>query len=132
MNASVVNEPDFVYWGTGNFWWHFPSMTSYSLPVAPLRCSGKLCQSYFFPGLVSLMRFPQNATPITDDYSPYATTIVQKNAPGYQFDFYPIDSQRDPAIILNDCRVFGIPIVALQLCLKKTNDSSLVAGNVPQ
>jgi len=129
MNTSLVG--DSVFWeffGTGNFWWHFPAMMSYSYSAAPVRCSGKTCQSYFFPGLISLVRFSSSAPEISDSDSPLATTIIQKNAPGYQIDFYPIDVTQDPPMTLSDCRVFGIPIVAFQLCLKKTNDSSLVAG----
>jgi hypothetical protein len=128
MNTTFVDDPVFQYFGTGNFWWHFPAMTSYSSPVEPVRCSGKTCQSYFYPGLISLVRFPPGAPSVPDSDSPLSTTIIQKNAPGYQMDFYPVDPQIDPAITLADCQTFGIPIAALQICLKKTNDSSLLAG----
>lgn len=128
MNTSFVDDPFFQYLGTGNFWWNFASIMSYSLPIEPLHCSGKFCKSFFFPGMLSLAIFPSDAPPIDDSDSPSATTIMQKNAPGYQFEFYPIDENQDPPMTLDDCQVFGIPIVALQLCLKKTNESSLIAG----
>jgi len=131
MNTTLVDDPTFQDFATPNFWWHFPAMTSYSYPVEPVRCSGKTCQSYFFPGLISLIQFPPNAPPISDNDFPLATTIVQENAPGFQMDFYPMNELTDPSITLADCQVFGIPVVAIQLCLKKTNDSSLLAGNVP-
>ena len=128
MNTSLVNDPDFPFFATGNFWWHFPSMMSYSHPITSVSCSGSLCQSFYFPGPISLIQFPPGAPAITHTDSPLATTFIEKNSPGYQIEFYPVDESKDPPILMDDCRVFGIPIVALQVCLKKTNDSSFLAG----
>src|SRR5947207_11936288 len=60
------------------------------------------------------------------DY-PTATTYILNDSPGYQVDFYPIKESKDPPMTLDDCRVFGIPFDAIQICLKKSN-SSLLAG----
>jgi hypothetical protein len=125
LNTSLVNDPDFRFFATGNFWWHFPSMLSYSHSIAPLNCSGPTCKSFYFPGGMSLLKFPPDAKPITNIDSPIATTFVQKNSPGYQLEFQPAEQHEDLAITLADCRVFGIPIIALQLCLKRYQDSIL-------
>jgi hypothetical protein len=125
LNTSLVNDPDFRFFATGNFWWHFPSMLSYGHSIAPLNCSGATCKSFYFPGGISLLKFPPDAKPITNKDSPVATTFVQKNSPGYQLEFQPVQPHEDLAITLADCRVFGIPIIALQLCLKKYHDSIL-------
>jgi hypothetical protein len=130
MNTSLVNDPNFQYFATGNFWWHFPSMMSYAYPVTPLSCSdlSSDCQAFYFPGQLSLIQFPAGEPAVTKTDSPSATTLIEKDAPGYQIEFEAIDSV--PNFNLADCRVFGIPIVAVQVCLKETNDS-FIAGTLP-
>lgn len=59
-----------------------------------------------------------------------AGTLIQYDAPGYQIDFSPIDEIRDPAVTLEDCHVYGLEGLAIQLCLKQSN-SSIIAGNSP-
>ena len=56
-----------------------------------------------------------------------ANLFVQNNAPGYQIDYYQIDLANDPKMTLDDCRLYGLESVALQICLKKV-DTSLMAG----
>ena len=130
MNTSLVYDPKFQFEATANFWWNFPSVMSSGFSIAPVTCSGNDCQSFWFPGPISSIQFAPGAAPVTDDDAPQATTFIEKSAPGYQIDFNPIDETKDPPMLLEDCRVFGIPIIAIQLCLKKTNDSSLLAGTV--
>ena len=91
MNTSLVQDPDFQYIATGNFWWHFPSMMSYSYPVSPVSCSGAFCQSFFFPGPISLIKFIPDAPAITDADAPLANSFIEQNSPGYQIDFSPVD-----------------------------------------
>lgn len=132
MNTSILNDPDFMYYATANFWWHFPAIFTYSHAVAPTSCSGEKCKAFFFSAPLSLLKFLPNSPNVTTTDSPLATTFVEKNSPGYQIEFSPIDFGKDPLITLSDCRVFGIPILAFQLCLKESNDSkSLIAGITP-
>ncbi len=132
MNTSILHDPAFMYYATANFWWHFPAIFTYSHAVAPTTCSGDKCKAFFFSSPLSLLKFLPNSPNVSTTDSPLATTFVEKNSPGYQIEFSPIDIGKDPLITLSDCRVFGIPILAFQLCLKETNDSrSLIAGNPP-
>jgi hypothetical protein len=129
MNSSLITDPDFMDSATPNFWWHFPAMFSYSHVVPPTSCSGKKCNAFFFPAPISLLKFLPNSRNVSTMDSPLATTFIEKNSPGYQIEFSPIDSTMDPAITLEDCQVFGIPFMAFQFCLKQSNDSkSLLAG----
>lgn len=66
----------------------------------------------------------QNITRL--DY-PLATSYIQNDAPGYQVQYSPIDSETEPPFTFEDCRVFGIPYMAIELCLKTAN-SSMLAG----
>jgi hypothetical protein len=132
MNTSILNDPDFMYYTTANFWWHFPAIFTYSHAVAPTSCSGEKCNAFFFSAPLSLLKFLPNSPNVSTTDSPLATTFVEKNSPGYQIEFSPIDFGKDLLITLSDCRVFGIPILAFQLCLKESNDSkSLIAGITP-
>ena len=126
MNTSIVNDPDFQFFGTGNFWWHFPSMMSYSYPVTPLNCPDPTvnCQAYYFPGPLSVIKFPHGEAIVSSTDSPAATTLIEKNAPGFQIEF---DDTKAPNFTLADCRVFGVPMLAIQVCLKEENDS-FIAG----
>lgn len=132
MNTSLVNDPDFQFFATGNFWWHFPSMMSYSYPVTPINCPDPSvnCQAYYFPGPLSLIKFPHGEAIVSKTDSPAATTLIEKNAPGFQIEFEPKDDAKDPNFTLADCRVFGIPMLAIQVCLKESNDS-FIAGILP-
>jgi hypothetical protein len=128
MNTSLLQDPGFKYFATSDFWWHFPSMMAYNRPVTPLRCSGESCQAFYFPGPLSAMRFRPELS-MTDADFPAGTTFIQKNAPGYQIEFSPIDEKTDPPIDpTSDCQIFGIPVVAVRLCLKENNDFSYSAG----
>ena len=129
MNTSILNDADFTYYATANFWWHFPAIFSYGHVVAPAGCSGKGCKAFFFPAPLSLLKFLPDSPNVTTTNSPLATTFIEKDSPGYQIEFSAIDIDNDPRVTLADCQVFGIPILAFQLCLKQDNDSkSLLAG----
>jgi hypothetical protein len=65
-----------------------------------------------------------NVTSVPSDAYPEAITYIQNDAPGYQIDFYPIDMQKE-SIALSDCRVYGLNSLAIQVCLKQTNNSFL-------
>jgi hypothetical protein len=127
MNTSLVLDPNFGIYATSDFWWHLPAMMSYGYPVAPVRCVGAACQSLFFSSPLSTVKF-HNETTITGSDSPSATSFILKNAPGYQIEFHPMDKSTNLGLTFQNCRVFGIPIVAVQVCLRKTNDTALIAG----
>jgi len=70
-----------------------------------------------------------NDTNLPSDSSyPEAISYIQNDAPGYQFDFYPIDTAFNPAMTMEDCRVYGYNSMALNICLKQVNDTSLLSG----
>jgi hypothetical protein len=129
MNTSIVHDPKYMSYTTPNFWWHFPAMFSYSHVVAPTSCSGKRCNAFFFPAPISLLKFIPNSPNVSNTDSPLATTLIEKNSPGYQIEFSAIDIARDAVITLGDCQVFGISVLAFQFCLKQSDDSkALLAG----
>lgn len=69
-----------------------------------------------------------NTTLPADSVNPDAISYIQNDAPGYQFDFYPIDPAVDPPMTIDDCRVYGIFNTALNICLKQVNETSLLTG----
>ena len=128
MNTSLLQNPSFAQIATSNFWWHFPAMMSYSFPISPVTCAGADCQSFYFPGPIGAVIFPPNATEISSKDSPEAGSLIEKNAPGYQIEFGSQYLPDDLPLSLDDCRVFGIPFMAVQLCLKTASNLSIVAG----
>lgn len=66
-----------------------------------------------------------------DNSYPDAISYIVNDAPGYQFDFYPIDPETDPPITMEDCRVYGIFNAAINICLKQVNETSLLTGTLP-
>ena len=128
MNESLVQDPDFPYYGTSMFSFHFPAMMSYSHPVTPLNCSGPACRSFFFSGPLSVAKFPPDARPITKNDSPDATAFIQKNAPGYQMEFVSFKDGSGGSFAVGDCRVLGVPFCAVQICVRKNENSSFIAG----
>jgi hypothetical protein len=130
MNASLANASWFQDVAIDFFWLNFPSLLSdgkISYAVAPATCSGTSCQSFFLPGPTSVIQFDPNSPNITDSLSPEASVFMQYNAPGYQFDFSPIEEGTDPPILETDCHLYGLEGLALQICLKQSN-SSIIAG----
>jgi hypothetical protein len=114
---------------TAQFWWYFPAVLSDSLtvqPATPLNCSGDQCQSFFFPGSMRNILLDPKLPPIGSNEYPGAISYMQNDAPGYQIDYSPLDPTDSP-ITLADCRVYGIEIMAIQICLRKSNNS-LLAG----
>jgi hypothetical protein len=132
LNVSLVNTDLFNLTSTAEFWWYFPSILSDSqrtIGVPPVSCSGDTCHSYFLPGSMAAILLDPNLPAITPATYPDAVAYIQNDAPGYQLDYYPVDVDA-PGITLDDCRVYGLDNLALQICLKN-GESSLVAGMHP-
>jgi hypothetical protein len=128
LNTSVVYTNDFNITATAVFWWYFPAFltdSKRSRAVAPLNCSGQYCNSYFLPGSwVNVVPDP-NLPPISANEYPKATAYVQNDAPGYQLEFSYIDRVNDPKMTLDDCQLYGVEDVAVQICLKEAGQSLL-------
>ena len=130
MNTTLVHTPAFNLTATAQFWWYYPALLTdgqTSKAVTPINCNGDNCNSFFLPGPMALIDFGPSLPTITADQYPDATSYIQNDAPGYQIDFEPIDYEHDPSITLDDCKVFGVHTIAVQICLKKVN-SSFLAG----
>jgi hypothetical protein len=132
MNTSFAQTSWFNEIAVDFFWFYFPALLSdgkISHSVFPVSCeSGPSCEGYFLPGPTSVIHFDPTSPNITEALFPEASTFIQYDAPGYQIDFHPID-ENDPVMIIGDCHVYGLPGLALQLCLKQSN-LSLITGNV--
>jgi hypothetical protein len=134
MNTSVAQVGGFNLTATAEFWWYFPALLTDSKRVkagTPLNCSGQNCNSYFIPGSMSSIDLDPNQPTIAKQDYPKAISYIQNDAPGYQLDFYPIDRVNDVSMTLDDCRVYGVDRVAIQVCLKETG-GSLLAGTFLQ
>jgi hypothetical protein len=135
INSSLSEYPYFNLTATTTFWWYFPALLTdvkRVRGVAPLNCSGtdNECLSYFLPGsMTSIQLDPSQPVLLPTEY-PQGTAYVQVDAPGYQMDFQKIDRVNDPYMTLLDCHLYGIPEVAIQLCLKE-NGNEILAGNLP-
>ena len=130
MNSTLLDIPGFNETAPELFWWYFPSILAdgqFGSTVEPISCSGTSCTSYFLPGSLSTIIFDPTLPNITGSDYPSATSYMQNNAPGYQLDFSPMDEAPDPPMTLDDCHVYGLTQIAVQVCLKKSN-SSLLAG----
>jgi len=130
MNTSLLKEWTFNDTIADSFWWSFPSILAdgtVSTSVSPTKCSGDSCSAYFFPGPLKLVKFDPSVPAITPSDFPNAKAYIQKDAPGFQVDFYPLE-QSDPPMTLADCRIYGLSFITLQLCLKSV-DSSILAGS---
>jgi hypothetical protein len=131
LNTSIVDTVNmFNLTATAEFWWYFPALltdTKRVKSVAPITCSGEDCSSYYLPGSMTSIVLDPNQPPISKQDFPSAVSYIQNDAPGYQLDFYPIDAINDPSMTLDDCRVYGVAIIAIQICLKETR-GSLLAG----
>jgi len=68
---------------------------------------------------------------ITANEYPNALAYIQDDAPGYQIDFYPINRQTE-YLDLDDCRLYGVDLMALQVCLKAENNSILAGVSPPK
>jgi len=73
------------------------------------------------------IRLIPDLPPITKNDHPDAVCYIQNDAPGYHVEFYPMDPARDPPLTPNDCQVYGIDSMAIQICLMN-NDSGMTAG----
>jgi len=133
MDPGLLKSVSFTNTITETFWWYFPAILAdgkVSQSVDPITCSGDLCDSYFFPGPLSIVQFNPNTSAIQNSDYPLATAFIQEDAPGYQIDFSPIESS-DPSMTLDDCQVYGLSVLAFQLCLKSSRDS-ILAGNTSE
>lgn len=97
--------------------------------VPPVRCSGSNCTSVFLPGGLELARLNDgnlNATLLNGTALNHAPVIMINNAPGFQVEFSPMDS--DFAFNTSDCVTFGQQRgQGLYLCVGSRN-STLQAG----
>jgi hypothetical protein len=127
MNTDLVQlVDDFNATVTAEFWWYFPALltdTKRVGTVKPLSCSGRSCSSYFLPGSMMTVLLNESQTLPNDSSYPDTTTFIVNDAPGYQLDFYPIDTETDPPMTLDDCRVYGMTYMALNICLKQVGDT---------
>ena len=134
MNSSVFQTQNFNSSATAEFWWYFPALLSDTKRVGTVQsivpCSGLHCGSYFMPGSMMVVLLENGTTLPSPDAYPDAICYIQNDAPGYQFDFYPIDSVNDPPITMADCRVYGVWNMAVNICLKQVNETSLLTGTL--
>ena len=132
LNITIAdNRYAFNSKAVSTFWWFYASILSDAKnvrEVEPLSCSAGNCNSYFMPGRAATVVLDTSVAPITDQNFTNALSLVQHDAPGYQIDFEPVQSV-DPVMTLDDCRLYGVDMVSIQICLKKAN-SSLIAGSV--
>ena len=132
MNSSVFQTQNFNVSATAEFWWYFPALLSDTKRVGSVQpvvpCTGAQCGSYFMPGSMMAISLENDTILPSDNSYPDAISYIQNDAPGYQFDFYPIDTAVEPAITIADCRVYGVDIMALNICLKQVNETSLISG----
>ena len=99
---------------------------------SPIVCSGDNCTSIFLPGGIEIARLRNgnpNSTLLNTPGLPLTagTAILVNNAPGYQIDFYPPDSD----FSFNnktDCALYGQTRgQGMYLCVGST-DAALVVG----
>jgi hypothetical protein len=132
MNTSIIDTVNlFNLTATAEFWWYFPALLTdvkRVKAVAPLSCTGTYCNSYFIPGSMSTIVLDPNQTSVASNDYPEALASIQDNAPGYQLDFYPIDSASGSLMTLDDCHLYGVDFLALQVCLKSVPGGSMLAG----
>jgi hypothetical protein len=95
-----------------------------STPIAPTVCSGDGCASYFFPGnLDSIQPWPS----IFTNYS-QADSVRVHHQQGLHFEFWSNGS-----VVLassNDCKIWGGPYYAVQMCIAPLPGNHLIAGHI--
>lgn len=131
LNTSLVDIIGFNLTATAELWFFFPALLSDSKrvsSVAPLDCSpGETCNSFFIPGSMDTILLDPSQPAISKDSYPKAISYIQNDAPGYQIDFRPIKLENDPPMSLDDCHLYGISFMAIQICLKQVG-TSFMAG----
>lgn len=102
--------------------------------IEPIDCSGPDCKAVFLPGSLTLARqlgrwngtgIDLNATLFNN-----AQAVLIHNAPGYQLDYFPVDS----GFTFNetDCATFGQSRgQGLHICVALNGNWTLVAGKYP-
>jgi hypothetical protein len=131
LNVSVTTIPDFNSDATAEFWWYFPSLmtdTARVTTIPPLTCSTPPCLSYFLPGSMGLVILDPELPPIGKNNFSDATAFIVNDAPGYQIEFTPVTTE-DLPLEGNDCKIYGIPGAALQICVKAVG-SELIGGKL--
>jgi hypothetical protein len=131
LNVSVTTLPQFNSDATTEFWWYFPSLmtdTARVTTIPPLICSTPPCLSYFLPGSMGLVILDPELPPIGKNNFSDATAFIVNDAPGYQIEFTPVTTQ-DLPLEGNDCKIYGIPGAALQICAKAVG-SELIGGKL--
>lgn len=133
LNTTIgLHQSNFDSKVTAQFWWFYSSLltdTQNVRTIEPLNCSGSQCSSYFMPGRAATIVSDPSGPAITTTNFTDALSLIQKDAPGYQIEFAPIQSVNQP-MTLGDCHLYGYPAVAVQICLMKAN-SSFLAGDFP-
>ena len=115
---------------TAEFWWYFPALLTDSKsvkPIPPVTCSGDNCTSFFVPGTMRTILLDPSLPPLSSANFTDAFSYIQNDAPGYQVEFTSTDPDESSFDLGHDCRVFGIDILGMQICLKKERDF-LIAG----
>ena len=79
------------------------------------------------PGTMRTIQLDPTVPPVARTNYSDAVAYIQNDAPGYQVEFSPIEEKELSRFALDDCRVFGIEVNAVQICLRKIN-SSFIAG----
>lgn len=130
INTSIANSYDFNELALPEFWWYFNTILSDTRNVRvvePLSCpQGQVCTSYFLPGSPGKIVPDLSQPDLTPENFTNAISFIQHDAPGYQLDFSPIQSDVPP-MVLSDCRLYGTSQFALEICLKSVN-TSFIAG----
>jgi len=131
INTTLTEINGFSKSANTYFFWYYNTIFSDTRNVRvvkPLSCPpGEACNSYFMPGNPSNL-VPDDSQPqITTDNFTDATSFIQYDAPGYQLDFSPIESD-DPPMYWGNCKRYGAKDIAIELCLQTVN-ASIMAGN---
>jgi len=121
MNSSLAagSPPD-------EFWiaWQTILIDATSvISVPPYSCSGTDCFSYFFPGGVA-------EEAIVHTVPEEATSYIVYETPGYQIEYYSLESTSPPWNNVTDCRIYGDLARAIQICVRQLG-SDLMAGSSP-
>src|SRR5271154_2447272 len=69
----------------------------------------------------------QSQPQITTENFTDATWLIQHDAPGYQLDFSPLESDDSP-MYLRNCKRYGASDIAIEICLQSMN-ASFIACN---
>jgi hypothetical protein len=123
-----INLPNFDLNSTSEFWWYYTAVMTNSAIVTtipPFAYFEPDCISYFLPNELDIIEPDLELLVIGKRNYTDANALIVNDAPGYQIE-YAVPSH---GFVLDeeDCRVYGIPGTALQICVKQ-NENSLLGG----